>query len=99
MTEEMEDNNSWNEMIFQHIRARKDWILALIWRGCLEHENDTGHNEGEGFESKKKMNPNQENPSSPSGVKKERRTLRNLKGNLSRSQYGVTQCTADHVAR
>ena len=62
MTEEIEDNNSWNEMIFQHIRARKDWILALIWRGRLEHENDTGHNEGEGFESKKKMNPNQENP-------------------------------------
>ena len=62
MAEEMEDTNSWNEMIFRQIRARKDWILALIWRKRLEHESDTAHVEVEDFKVKKKMDLDQENP-------------------------------------
>ena len=58
----MEDTNSWNEMIFRQIQARKDWILALIWRKRLELENDTAHVEVENLEAKKKMDLEQENP-------------------------------------
>ena len=58
----MEDNNSWNEMIFRQIQARKDWILALIWRKRLELENDTAHVEVENLEAKKKIDLEQENP-------------------------------------
>ena len=58
----MEDNNSWNEMIFRQIQARKDWILALIWRKRLELENDTARVEVENPEAKKEMNLEQENP-------------------------------------
>ena len=58
----MEDTNSWNEMIFRQIRARKDWILALIWRNRLEHENDIAHVEVEDLDPKKKMYLDQENP-------------------------------------
>ena len=55
MAEEMEDTNSWNDMIFRHIRARKDWILALIWRKRLELENDTAHTEVKNFNEKRYM--------------------------------------------
>ena len=51
----MEDTNSWNEMIFRHIRARKNWFSALIRRNRLEHENDTAHTEVEDLEVKKKI--------------------------------------------
>ena len=62
MAEGMEDTNSWNEMIFRYIRARKDWFSALIWRNRLEHESDTAHVEVEDLEVKKKMYLDQENP-------------------------------------
>ena len=63
----MEDTNSWNEMIFRQIRARKDWVLALIWRNRLEHESDIAHIEVEDLEVKKKIyldkwEETQENP-------------------------------------
>ena len=57
MADEMEDTNSWNDMIFRHIQARKDWILALVWRKRLEHEIDTAHKEAEDFDEKRKMEP------------------------------------------
>ena len=41
MTGDMEDQNSWNEMVFRQIRARKEWLVDLIWRKQLEHESDT----------------------------------------------------------
>ena len=62
MAEEMEDTNSWNEMIFRQIRARKDWILALIWRKRLEHENDTARIEVENFDEKRNMDLDEEHP-------------------------------------
>ena len=61
MAEEMEDTNSWNEMIFRQIKARKDWIMALIWRKRMEHENDTDQVEAEKFEVKKKVDVDHEN--------------------------------------
>ena len=62
MAEGMEDTNSWNETIFRHIRARKDWFSALLRRNRLEHENDIAHIEAEDLEVKKKMYLDQENP-------------------------------------
>ena len=62
MTEGMEDTNSWNEMIFRNIRARRDWFSALLRRNRLEHKDDTAHKEAEDLEVKKKMYLDQENP-------------------------------------
>ena len=49
-------------MIFRQIQARKDWILALIWRKRLELENDTAQVDVEDPEAKKEMNMEQEDP-------------------------------------
>ena len=62
MAEKMEDTNSWNEMIFQQIRARREWILALIWKKRLELENDTAHGETNEVEEKKNMDLDHEDP-------------------------------------
>ena len=62
MAEEMEDNNSWNELIFRQIRARKDWILALIWRRRLELEDDTAHTEVKNSDEKEIMDLEEEHP-------------------------------------
>ena len=62
MAEKMEDTNSWNEMIFQQIRARREWILALIWKKRLELENDTAHGETNEVEEKKNMDLDREDP-------------------------------------
>ena len=62
MADEMEDTNSWNDMIFRHIETRKNWLLALIWRKRLEHEIDTAHKEVENFDEEKKMDQNEDHP-------------------------------------
>ena len=60
MAEKMEDNNSWNGMIFRHIEARKDWLLALIWRKRQEQEDDTAHKEVKS--SDEKMDQTEDHP-------------------------------------
>ena len=52
----MEDRNSWNGMIFRHIKARSDWLSSLIWRKQLELEEDTTEKEDDDLGAKKKMN-------------------------------------------
>ena len=47
MAEKMEDTDSWNEMIFGYIRARKDWFSALIQKNRLEQEEDSAQKEVE----------------------------------------------------
>ena len=36
----MENDDSWNEMIFRYIRAKKDWLSAHILKNRLEYRND-----------------------------------------------------------
>ena len=43
-------------MIFRHIKARSDWLSALIWRKQLELEEDTTEKEDDDLGAKKKMN-------------------------------------------
>ena len=62
MAEKMEDTNSWNDVIFQQIRARKDWILNLIWRKRQELENETAHGETDEVEEKKNLDLDPEDP-------------------------------------
>ena len=76
MAEKMENTDSWNKMIFRYIRARKDWISALVRRNRLEQENDTAHIEVEDLEVKKKVywingKKPKKTPCSPSGVEEE----------------------------
>ena len=53
MVEEMEDKNSWNDMIFRQIRARSDWLSALIWRKQLALDEDITEKDDEDLEAKK----------------------------------------------
>ena len=62
MADEVEDNNSWNELIFRQIKARKDWFLALVWRRRLEFEEKTTDEENEDLEVQKKMDLDPESP-------------------------------------
>ena len=39
MAEKMENTDSWNEMIFRYIRARKDWFSALFTEWCRGRMN------------------------------------------------------------
>ena len=52
----MEDKNSWNGMIFRHIKARSDWLSSLIWRGQLELKEDNTEKEDDDPRAKEKMN-------------------------------------------
>ena len=63
MTEDMEDQSSWNEMVFRQIRARKEWLVDLIWRKQLEHESDTNDVEIEDQEVMNNHGDDQDNPS------------------------------------
>ena len=38
MTEKMENNDSWDEMIFRFIKEKKDWLSKHILRNRLEHQ-------------------------------------------------------------
>ena len=52
----MEDQNSWNDLIFYHINARREWLSSLIWRNRLKLEEDTSENKDDAVEIKKKLN-------------------------------------------
>ena len=52
----MEDKNSWNGIIFPHIKARSDWLSSLIWRGQLELKEDNTEKEDDDLGAKKKIN-------------------------------------------
>ena len=54
MAEEMEDRNSWNEMIFRQIKVRSDWLSALIWRKQLTPVDDITEKDDEDLEAEKK---------------------------------------------
>ena len=47
----MENADSWNEMIFGYIRAKKDWLSAHILKNRLEHKNDLAQIEVEANEA------------------------------------------------
>ena len=53
MAEEMEDRNSWNGMIFRQIKARSDWLSALIWRKQSAPDEDITEKEDEDLGAKK----------------------------------------------
>ena len=53
MAEEMEDRNSWNEMIFQQIKARSDWLSTLIWRKQVAPNDDIAETDDEDLEARK----------------------------------------------
>ena len=60
VTEEMEDKNSWNGLIFGFIKAREKWLLNLIWRKRVEHEDDDADNKVEDSKIEKDKNLNNE---------------------------------------
>ena len=41
----MENDDSWNDMIFKFIKAKKDWLSAHILKNRLEYSNDLAHRE------------------------------------------------------
>ena len=38
MTEKVENDDSWDEMIFRFIKEKKDWLSKHILRNRLEHQ-------------------------------------------------------------
>ena len=58
----MEDKNSWNGVIFGFIKAREKWLLNLIWRKRVEHEDDDAENKVEDSKIEKDKNLNKEDP-------------------------------------
>ena len=50
----MEDRNSWNELIFYHINARREWLSSLIWRNQQKIEGDTTEDKNNDDTEKKK---------------------------------------------
>ena len=52
----MEDKNSWNRMIFQQIKARSEYLSALIWRNQLKLEEDIPEEESENDRVNTKIN-------------------------------------------
>ena len=51
----MEDNNSWNELIFRHINARSEWLSSLIWRNRQKLKVDTSEDENDDAGAGKKV--------------------------------------------
>ena len=51
----MEDRNSWNGIIFQHIKTRGEWLSSLIWRNRLKLEGDIPEDENDDVGADKKM--------------------------------------------
>ena len=62
VTEEMEDKNSWNGLIFGFIKAREKWLLNLIWRKRLEHKDDNAEKKVEDSKDEKDKNLSKEDP-------------------------------------
>ena len=58
----MEDRNSWNGMIFQHIQARSEWLSSLIWRNRLKLEEDISEDKNNvvGINKKMDLDPSDE---------------------------------------
>ena len=54
-TEEMEDNNSWNEVIFRQIKARSEWLSSLIWRNQQKLKVDASEEKNDDAGNKKKI--------------------------------------------
>ena len=52
----MEDKNSWDRMIFQHIKARSEWLSSLIWRNQLKLEEDISEEESKDAGAVMKVN-------------------------------------------
>ena len=55
-TKEMENENSWDDLIFHRINARSEWLASLIWRNRQKFEADTSEDKDDDARVEEKIN-------------------------------------------